>query len=84
MCAPARPLTVLIADDTPANQRILRSVLNRAGHAVVIAADGREALDALDRHDFDVVVLDFNMPVLNGLEIRCAIPFDGISHARRH
>jgi two-component system, sensor histidine kinase and response regulator len=61
-----RPLSVLVADDTSANRRILERLLSRAGYQVTVACDGREAVERYQEGSFDVVVLDVKMPVLEG------------------
>jgi two-component system sensor histidine kinase RpfC len=66
--ATGRSLSVLVADDNRINQKVLREILVRAGHQVQLAANGEEALDALDVTTFDVVLMDINMPVMNGIE----------------
>jgi two-component system sensor histidine kinase/response regulator len=64
----AIPLRVLLAEDNLVNQRLAVRLLEKQGHAVTVAADGQAALDALDRGRFDLVLMDVQMPVLNGLE----------------
>jgi CheY-like chemotaxis protein/HPt (histidine-containing phosphotransfer) domain-containing protein len=68
--APAggRPLRVLLAEDHPVNQRLAVRLLEKQGHAVVVANNGREALAALEREPFDLVLMDVQMPELDGLE----------------
>ena len=61
-------LSVLVAEDNQVNQTIIDAMLRQLGHRVTIAANGREALDALAREDFDLVLMDCNMPVMDGLE----------------
>jgi two-component system sensor histidine kinase RpfC len=63
-----RRLQILVADDNRMNQKVLREILVRAGHDVRLVANGEEALDALDEMDFDLVLMDINMPVMNGIE----------------
>jgi two-component system, sensor histidine kinase and response regulator len=63
-----RPLRVLLAEDNPVNQLVASRVLETHGHAVVIAHTGREALAALERERFDVVLMDVQMPEMSGLE----------------
>jgi len=65
---PLRPLTVLVADDNGVNRRVFAAVLKRAGHEPHLVTNGEEALDALDSHRYDAVLMDVNMPVLGGLE----------------
>jgi two-component system sensor histidine kinase RpfC len=59
---------ILAADDNSTNQRVLTKILERAGHDVSVVPDGQQALDALFASDFDAVVMDVNMPILNGIE----------------
>src|SRR5690606_11870754 len=62
------PLKVLLAEDGLANQVVARGLLQAAGHEVVIAADGREAVDRWASEPFDVILMDMHMPELDGLE----------------
>ena len=59
---------ILIADDDAAVQTTVRVLLERAGHHVVTASDGRRALDQLERGDFDLLFLDIFMPGMDGFE----------------
>jgi two-component system sensor histidine kinase RpfC len=65
---PKRNLHILVADDNHTNQRVAAKVLERAGHTATIVSNGEEALDALTMGHFDLVLMDVNMPVMNGLE----------------
>ncbi|MGH8708361.1 MAG: response regulator [Burkholderiales bacterium] len=69
----ASRLRVLIADDNPTNREVLSRILERGGHTVVSASDGDQALDAVEQGQFDIVLLDRNMPGLSGLETLQAI-----------
>jgi CheY-like chemotaxis protein len=74
--ARARGLRILVAEDHPVNQEVAKQILQRLGHHVVVAADGREALAALEpsgRGAFDLVLMDLQMPVMGGLEATAAI-----------
>ena len=64
----ARKLHVLVADDNPINREVIGKILERAGHAVTLANDGEQALDAVQREPIDIVILDRNMPRMGGLE----------------
>src|SRR5947207_14731388 len=55
-------------DDDPAVQATIRIVLERAGHSVVVAGDGRKGLAIFEAGDFDLLVLDIFMPGMDGLE----------------
>jgi len=70
---PARRLRVLLAEDTPVNQRLAVTLLADRGHTVVVANDGREALDLLDLETFDLVLMDVQMPVMDGFQATAAI-----------
>ena len=71
--APSRLLQVLVAEDTAANQKVVAYVLGKRGHAIEVAHNGQQALEALDRRDFDVVLMDVQMPVVDGFEATQAI-----------
>ena len=64
----SRPLSILIAEDKRTNQIVIEKILDRAGHRVTIVDNGEAALDMLDVHKFDLVLMDVNMPVMNGIE----------------
>jgi len=73
-----RPMRILVADDNETNRRVVRMILERAGHHVVLTEDGMEAMDAAEDESFDLVLMDVNMPRMNGLEttrmLRIAMP----------
>lgn len=66
---PARSLRVLVADDTPLNIKLIQTFLHKDGHTVVVAADGREALNHAMSEPFDFILLDIDMPKLSGYEV---------------
>jgi len=68
-----RPLEILVAEDNLINQKITVRLLEKAGHRVTVASDGREALAAWREKPFDVVLMDIQMPHLNGFECTEAI-----------
>ena len=70
---PIRPLEILLADDGLINQEVAVGLLEMRGHRVEVVATGREALDALERRSFDVVLMDLEMPDMDGLEATAAI-----------
>ena len=61
-----RSLRVLVADDSRVERKVVASILERRGHRVTVAADGREALTLFHQHAFDAAVLDLQMPGLDG------------------
>ncbi|KAB0267080.1 response regulator [Microvirga brassicacearum] len=63
-----KPLSVLVADDNRTNQMVLSKILGLANHTVALVDDGEAALDALEEGSFDIVLMDVNMPVLNGID----------------
>jgi CheY-like chemotaxis protein len=71
--APIRPLEILLADDGPINQEVAVGLLTMRGHRVEAVNTGREAIDALQRRSFDAVLMDLEMPDMDGLEATAAI-----------
>ncbi len=65
---PAGPLSVLLAEDHPVNQMMMTRLLEKRGHRVVLARNGVEAVAAATRERFDVVLMDVQMPVMDGFE----------------
>ena len=61
-----RSLRVLVAEDNSINQLLIKTMLEKAGHKVDLANNGLEALDAIMRTDFDLVMMDINMPEMDG------------------
>jgi signal transduction histidine kinase/CheY-like chemotaxis protein len=62
------PLDILLVDDNPVNQKLARAVLEKGGHAVTVAGNGAEALDLIAGGHFALVLMDVQMPVMDGLE----------------
>jgi CheY-like chemotaxis protein len=69
----ARRLRILLAEDNAVNQRLAVALLERRGHQVVVAANGREALAMIERDRFDAVLMDVQMPEMDGYEATAAI-----------
>jgi CheY-like chemotaxis protein len=68
-----RKLRLLLVEDDAVNQRLAQALLEKKGHRVTIAGNGREALAALDREKFDAVLMDVQMPEMDGFEATAAI-----------
>jgi two-component system sensor histidine kinase/response regulator len=66
--ARAKALKVLVAEDNAVNRKLASSILQRAGHTAILVTNGREAVDAMERERFDVVLMDVQMPVMGGFE----------------
>ncbi len=66
-------LDILVAEDNFVNLKLITRLLERWGQRVTLAANGREALDAIQKHTFDMVILDIQMPELDGFEVAAAI-----------
>src|SRR5205814_903663 len=71
--APARRLRILIAEDNPVNERVARTLLEKQGHTVLVAHNGREALAVAQREKLDVILMDVQMPEMDGFAATAAI-----------
>jgi two-component system sensor histidine kinase RpfC len=81
--APAtRKLKVLIAEDNRTNQQVIAKILERAGHQARIAENGEQAMDAMCDGQFDIVLMDVNMPVMNGIEAAKLYRFASLGQKR--
>lgn len=63
-----QPLEILVAEDNETNQKVVRGILEKAGHRIYMVENGEQALDALDAHRFDIALFDLQMPTMDGLE----------------
>ncbi len=68
-----RSLRVLLTEDNVVNQKLAVRLLEKRGHSVIVANNGKEALEALHRNEFDVVLMDVQMPEMDGFEATAAI-----------
>jgi signal transduction histidine kinase/CheY-like chemotaxis protein len=64
---PCRKLSVLLVEDNVVNQCVARKILENRGHTVTVAAHGREALDLIESHSFNLILMDVQMPEMDGL-----------------
>ena len=63
-----RRLNILLAEDNPVNQKLAVKMLEKRGYRVVVASNGRETVEALDRETFDLILMDVQMPEMDGFE----------------
>ena len=68
-----RPLHILLAEDNIVNQKVAARLLEKQGHSVEVASNGTEALAALTADLFDLILMDVQMPVMNGFDTTQAI-----------
>jgi CheY-like chemotaxis protein len=71
--AARNPWHILLAEDNIVNQKVARQILGKLGYSADVAADGQEAVEALKRQSYDLIFMDVQMPVMNGLEATRAI-----------
>jgi CheY-like chemotaxis protein len=64
---------ILVAEDNPVNQVVAARLLERRGHEVTVVANGREAVAAVERENYDLVLMDVQMPEMDGFEATAAI-----------
>jgi PAS domain S-box-containing protein len=76
LAAPAAacaPLRILLVEDNPANQKVASYILQGRGHRVEIAGDGQQAISVIAQHSYDVILMDVQMPGMDGLQTMAAI-----------
>ena len=78
-----RPLRILVAEDNAINQLLAKRTLEKAGHSVVVANNGVEAVAAVNRETFDLVLMDVQMPLMDGFQATARIRDQEHDHARR-
>jgi CheY-like chemotaxis protein len=70
---PGPGVRILLAEDNKVNQRVAVRMLEKNGHRVIVAGTGYEVLAALEREEFDLILMDVQMPEMGGLEATVAI-----------
>jgi CheY-like chemotaxis protein len=63
-----QPVRILMAEDNPINQRVGKLILQKAGYAVEIVSDGNQAVEAHQRHPYHIILMDCQMPAMDGFE----------------
>ncbi len=61
-------LDILVGEDNPTNQKVIQKILEKGGHRVTMTENGELALDELEQRDFDLLILDMQMPIMGGIE----------------
>ncbi len=70
---------VLVAEDNPANQMLIKTLLTRHGLNVTLVENGQQAFDAVSKEPYDVILMDIQMPVMNGFEATDALRNEGVT-----
>ena len=70
---PHEAVRILLAEDNVVNQRVALRILEKAGHSVVLARDGAEAVEKFNGQRFDMVLMDMQMPKMSGIEATATI-----------
>jgi PAS domain S-box-containing protein len=80
--AKSRHLEILLAEDNAINQRVAVEILKRMGHSVTVVGDGQAAVEAVERGHYDLVLMDVQMPIMDGWQATAAIRRSPHAHAR--
>jgi len=75
-------IRIIVGEDNPTNQKVIRTILESEDHIVTIVNNGEKILDALEDNDFDLVILDMHMPVMDGLEAARIIKFTHVGRKK--
>jgi CheY-like chemotaxis protein len=67
-CSPFGPLRILLAEDNEINRKLAVGVLSKYGHQMTVVNDGEQAVGVWQRQDFDIILMDVQMPVMDGFE----------------
>ena len=66
--ATSRPMRILLVEDSPLNQAVAIGLLERIGHSVVVAENGKQAIEIWSEQSFDAILMDLQMPIMDGIE----------------
>ncbi len=69
----SRPIKILLAEDNMINQQLIQAIFFKLGHDIKVVDDGEEAIEFVENNDFDIILMDVRMPVMDGLEATAAI-----------
>ena len=76
-------LNILVAEDNPINQKLIRTTLEQFGAKITLASNGKEAFELRKQNDYDLIFMDIQMPVMNGLEATKEIlHYEQVNHLR--
>jgi CheY-like chemotaxis protein len=70
---PHPSLAILVVEDNPINQHLVKRLLGKIGHSVTLASDGKEAVEVFSRQSFDLVLMDIQMPEMDGYQTTAAM-----------
>ena len=73
MASGQRPLRVLLAEDNLVNQKVVTMMLQRRGHEVIVVDNGKKAVESFRQETFDLVLMDIQMPEMDGFEALASI-----------
>jgi two-component system sensor histidine kinase RpfC len=79
---PNRPFLILVAENNRAKQKVVAEIIEGAGHRAMIVEDSEAALDALDLRQFDLVLMNVNIPVMNGIDATKLYRFTSLGRPR--
>jgi CheY-like chemotaxis protein len=76
--------SILVVEDEPTNQILIKMLLSKAGHKVILASNGIEALEEINKNDFDIVFMDVQMPEMDGLTATIVLRDEEEQNKKKH